>query len=545
MRLKVCQALSCLLFLSLVGCAENETNNNPVSSDAIAVDRIIETLPNSVNDGGGGGGDPTNLHELLLGPVAGLTTRWHSSPDEIVVPVGSQVQIRVLASEHAVVTWNGGVNVRTRIRERGNRILQSTVDCPVVDTEKQSLEVTVQYGDGAVWTASCTIRGINIDLEDVEFDVQSVDRVFELPLNPTNEETMDRFFGSSIAQLNEVAPGSFLTSVDRPVQFHAKIDPEELAGMVEWRHADGMTVLGSSMVRTYSTVGSYSIDVGPPSSSIPLAVETYRTRITSHTSGGDKIPDGEAILFEAETIPPGYEHLITWLSSTKNGTGLPVLGSGPTFSVQFDDTWRENDEGQLSQWLGVRGDNVVFNQDTKVIPNEITLLEEDGSVSSLASNRDSIHTYRVVCKFLNGNATNQITGFLLNPVGLIDDTGGCRTSYTAVFNFTAAPALATNCVHLQSIPCNGNGPPPNRNIQGLGCQQLGVDSVRTIVTPGAWDPGPAGADDWIATGGIEIQSENTIRCIIRGTAIGPATLTCLGTDGGMTYRSTCSFQVGG
>ena len=63
----------------------------------------------------------------------------------------------------------------------------------------------------------------------------------------------------------------------------------------------------------------------------------------------------------AVTDPPGYEDHVTWLSSTKYGTGFPITGQGPTFTVQFDDTWG----GEGFQWLGVKADGVLFNQDRK------------------------------------------------------------------------------------------------------------------------------------------------------------------------------------
>ena len=44
---------------------------------------------------------------------------------------------------------------------------------------------------------------------------------------------------------------------------------------------------------------------------------------------------------------------------------MPILGSGPTFTTQFDNTWGPHVDGGFFQWLGVKGDNATAGQDQK------------------------------------------------------------------------------------------------------------------------------------------------------------------------------------
>ena len=75
-------------------------------------------------------------------------------------------------------------------------------------------------------------------------------------------------------------------------------------------------------------VGAHVVEVGPILAPSAVEIETYSVTITSHVSGEDTVPEGEPIVFTAETDPPGYETEITWLSSTKYGTAEPILGEG-------------------------------------------------------------------------------------------------------------------------------------------------------------------------------------------------------------------------
>ena len=115
----------------------------------------------------------------------------------------------------------------------------------------------------------------------------------------------------------------------------------------------------------FRSVGEHTVSVGPTNRTIGVVIDTYSVTIASHKSREDIVPEGESVMFKAFTDPPGFEEDIRWLSSTKYGTAAPVLGFGPTFTCQFDDTWGVDPAIGDFQWLGVRADNATFNQDEK------------------------------------------------------------------------------------------------------------------------------------------------------------------------------------
>ena len=93
--------------------------------------------------------------------------------------------------------------------------------------------------------------------------------------------------------------------------------------------------------------------------------------ITGHVPEGDIVPEGVPVTFTAVTEPPGYEEDITWLATTKYGTGVPILGRGPTFTTQFDNTFGPHPDGGLWQWLGVKADNAAAGQDQKTLEIDV------------------------------------------------------------------------------------------------------------------------------------------------------------------------------
>ena len=153
---------------------------------------------------------------------------------------------------------------------------------------------------------------------------------------------------------------------------------------MEWR-VDGKAVgLGLSLDHSFVSVGVHTISVGPPDRAQEILVETYDVNFTSHIPGVDIVPEGEPVTFDAVTDPPGFESFITWIATTKYGTGTPVLGYGPVFTVQFDDTWTELEDGSIFQWLGVKADNAVFGQDQKIIESEDDACAAGASVGGVA-----------------------------------------------------------------------------------------------------------------------------------------------------------------
>jgi hypothetical protein len=177
---------------------------------------------------------------------------------------------------------------------------------------------------------------------------------------------MGHYFGEeSIAAIRHLGGNRWQTSIDRTVDMSVTVSPAEFAALTEWRIPGAAPRLGSSLSRPFDEPGLKTVSVGPPGGAVTALVSVYQVVITSHEPG-DIVPEGVPVTYTAATIPPGLEHGITWLSSTKYGTATPVTGEGPTFTVVFEDTYGPAPDGNGDfQWLGVAADNVRLGQDVK------------------------------------------------------------------------------------------------------------------------------------------------------------------------------------
>ncbi len=201
-----------------------------------------------------------------------------------------------------------------------------------------------------------------MSVTDVWVDPIEIDE--NLPPDVLNEQTMSYYFGESIARLIDLGDGAYRTSANRTVHGSVDVDPPGFAPLMEWRIDNEPVLLGATAALRFGTndIGNHAVGVGPTGTSEVIEIETYSVTITNLT-GEDFIPDGESVIFIAETDPPGYEAEITWLSSTKYGVAIPVLGEGPVFVARFDDTWGVDADGDPFQWLSVKADNTAFGQD--------------------------------------------------------------------------------------------------------------------------------------------------------------------------------------
>ncbi len=304
-----------------------------------------------------------------IGPIAGLTTEWHLTPAETAIPLGTVVFFRQPTPQNANVTWQGAIEFK---RDADS----STAICPLVNTGQVVVQAVVSVpsgvGDqGPIFLNSSTSRAV-LNVMDVAVDqitvlpldvyADPVEIDESLPQDELNNQTMSYFFpiSKSIAQLTQVGPNQYRTSVARELTFTAQTKPAGFESLMEWRRDGEAFGFGRTVVhKTVATPGTFTFTVGPDSQPETIEIDTYSVTVTSHTSFVDVIPQGEPVTFTAVTNPPGYESEITWLSSTKYGAGSPVLGNGPSFTTQFNNT--VGPDG--FQWLGVRADNSAFVQD--------------------------------------------------------------------------------------------------------------------------------------------------------------------------------------
>lgn len=308
-----------------------------------------------------------------FGPIEGLTSSWHAAPPATSIPLGTYLQLHQPASLQNTVTWIGAEEVARDAQG-------STAECWLLQPGSYTVGVEVTGGfqtsrqDVNGFSSFSELDVVNIAVDDIAVSVTDVwvDPVEideNLPEDELNELTMSYYFGESIARLTDLGDSAYRTSVNRAVHASVDVDPPGFAPLIEWRINDEPLMLGPMALLLFAMddIGNHVVGIGPIWTAEVIEIETYSVTITSHTSGEDVVPEGEPIVFVAETNPPGYEAEITWLSSTKYGTAIPVLGQGPVFIAQFDDTWDVDDNGNLGQWLGVKADNTAFGQDQKEI----------------------------------------------------------------------------------------------------------------------------------------------------------------------------------
>ncbi|MEE9129087.1 MAG: hypothetical protein V3T84_03645 [Phycisphaerales bacterium] len=298
-----------------------------------------------------------------IGPIDGLTTAWHPAPANTSISFGTFAQFYQPAAPDTIVIWTGAVEVARD--DQGSTAIGWLLELGphVVHVEVIPLAGGARYSQSRFNVVDVPIEQITVSPIDVWVDPVEIDE--DLPQDEINEQTMSYFFGQSIAALRDLGHDQYRTSVNRWVHMSVEVDPPGFTPLMEWRVDGQPTRLGGSVTHAIDDVGLHEITVGPLFNPGQAEIETYSVTITSHTSGEDIIEEGEPVVFIAETDPPGYEDEITWLSSTKYGTAEPILGEGPIFIAEFNDTWDFDAENGYWQWLGVKADNATFNQDQK------------------------------------------------------------------------------------------------------------------------------------------------------------------------------------
>jgi hypothetical protein len=304
---------------------------------------------------------PVRPEGLTIGPIDSFTTAWHPAPGAMAVPLGKPILLKQEVAAGERVQWFGAVPV-AHSRDGSLAVFSAgvagnyTVRARVLSGHGRPSDHQILLSVMPASPASLHVGPPQIGAAEVSLDEDA-----------SNLQTMSAYFGGSIAALRQIGDGHFLTSINRNLQLDVEVNPPALASLIEWR-VDGVAVaLGDKISASIHTVGSHVLSAGPPANEQFLTIDTYAAHITSHVSNQDIVPEGVTVTFQATTDPPGHEADMTWVSSTKYGDCSPVMGWGPIFTVQFDDTWGPlpgQPAGEF-QWLGVRCDNVVFNQDQK------------------------------------------------------------------------------------------------------------------------------------------------------------------------------------
>jgi hypothetical protein len=356
------------------------------------------TLP--TDDAGG-----IDRYRFALAPIEGLTTVWHPVPPVVVVPVGTTVRIKYGAARDAVVVWTGAVEV-----ERTETA--SIAECPTHEAGRIEIKVGDGSGDSgpgdgktkpgssstSITPHSCVVIGVAVPPGGVRVAaVSATVSPLELDENSSNEETMLAYFGGGkrlqeISSLRAVGPDRYRTAAGRRVRFEGTASPAAFTPMIEWRAPGARPRLAGSFEDVFASVGHNKVELGPPGRARTVDVETYSVRIRLAESVDGAVSEDVPAVFVAETTPRGYENEVTWITSTKYGRAIPVVGHGRMFTAVFTQTYGPNPEGGEWSWLGVRADNAFFDQDAKFGPTP----SQDWEVTGIDAAALGVHAMPVL-----------------------------------------------------------------------------------------------------------------------------------------------------
>jgi hypothetical protein len=418
------------------------------------------------------------LHGAIMSPLEGVTTAWQPVRDGDVIPIprGVPVEFGYLDAEGSLISWVGATETR---RDGG----ASYAVCPVDQLGDMHVRVDATTDGGGqqlgTRTTRFTVRIVDADVAG--FAVLDATVTVEPLLvrdNASNFETMQAYFGGSITMLAEVGPGHYRTSVQRACQLTATVSNPGLARLTEWR-VDGVPVLfGGAVTDGFAGVGAHHVSIGPPSRAVDLQIDTYDVTIKKPAGVSGPLPEGESLTFAAVTSPPGLESQVTWLSSTKYGSALPVLGRGPSFTVQFDQSWGQGD-GSVQQWLGVRADNALVEQDQVFSSmafgsRGVTVTVPTTSLNVPANLDGNLAVSGI--GVVNGSVQVTFSGPIVVSVAVANDQTVASTAGTSV------DFLVGDAAHVSSVRVNGVLTPLTTLVS-----QFAADAA-TGNNPATWSP---------------------------------------------------------
>ncbi len=304
--------------------------------------------------GGGVGPTEVELSPLEIGPVDGLTTTWHAAPKRTAVPLGTTVTFRQTSPSSAIVEWSGANPVRhgTLAEREFDSVGPASVRARVTGADGRLIGEHMMLVDVVDFPAEAiSISPIRVGVTPHGISAAS-----------SNQETMDVYFGKSIASLYAEGAGRYVTSINRPVYFSTAVDPPEFAPLIEWRVDDMPTAIGGETELSFDLVGDRLISTGTEVGFDAVLLRTYTVQITPSQQLIGGFPEGVPVTMTATTTPPGYEPGISWIASTKFGTADTVVGTGAEFTVQFDHIYGLPEDGP-EMWTGVKADNAVLGGD--------------------------------------------------------------------------------------------------------------------------------------------------------------------------------------
>ncbi len=423
---------------------------------------------------------PAN-RSIRIGPINGLTTEWHPVPQNCCVPIGTKLQLELAGlSKTDKVQWNGA-------REFARSNSSSKSACMLMNEGEQTIEVVVTPREGNTWNRSIQVQVIDVRPQDISCNVEVSASPFDVDEDSSNETTLEYFFpvSESIAHIGRIGPNHYRTSVARTFDLRVATEPAGFESMMEWRRGDSTIEFGEKLTRqVFDSPGTRTFSTGAIDRQEDVRVDIYNVEITSHQTDLDEIPEGQMVTFVVSTDPPGHEEDVRWLSSTKFGSAMPVVGHGPTFSVRFEDTWGELPDGSQFRWLGVRADNAAFGNDNNCSANESIIVSgvqvngsDNANISAFVENASQDTDYSLCLRLAQG-------GLSCHPLS-INPSG---TSNTVEW-LDVAPTLPGQGFHF---------------VQLTGCAIVPAGSISPIAFGSCnvqgCDPGPSNCEGWFFCG---------------------------------------------
>lgn len=346
-------------------------------------------------------------HRFQIGPVAGLTTVRHDAPAQSAIPLGATIDFIVVAEplgadfDEDGVVGLGDFSLFARCFGGSNQL--PATDCPLPETADLDADGDVDLADfaqfaqqfertpldGLAWSGATEVQrtpfqsvarrtfstigdhvvGASLSapsapLATFEFTANVIDvsprdiEISPIIIAPTpadaHSDALSEFYGPSIAQIREVAPGSYVTSIERVIGLQVGVSPADFGPLIEWRVDGAPAMIGASAEISFNVIGPHTISA---SGRQFAAVETYAVTLLTDVDYHGAPPTGP-LVFQAVTDPPGHEENITWIAGTLHGTATAPNPSGGSFIVSFENTFDPaGDADGIQQWYGVRADN--------------------------------------------------------------------------------------------------------------------------------------------------------------------------------------------
>ena len=309
------------------------------------------------------------IEPMEIGPIPGLTTTWHRAPsNDALIPRGTILLVRQPTTNGSRVVWQGAEEIE-------RTPTHSLAHCTMDQLDSYSVTCTVIPTAGEPKVQACVFQTTDYPTDSIlVLPGVPTGRPFTITEDSSTEDALDAYFDSTVSTLHTKGDGNFVAATGTPVKLNTFVFPAGFAPLIEWQIDDTPAFIGANATHQFRTPGPYTLKAASPDPIVrphEFTFEIYHAIITSFDVPGVRkynshdFPTDTPVTFYAQTNPPGYEQYIQWIAATKFGETFPVIGSGPSFTVEFIDPYGIDNSGNAWLWAGVRADNASRGQDQK------------------------------------------------------------------------------------------------------------------------------------------------------------------------------------